>query len=477
MNTTETLPETEIVHEQHSEATEIKIAYIGGGSRQWAVGLMSDLALTPRLSGTLALYDIDFEAAAYNQRLSEEIFSHPQSQTKFTVRPERSLAETLRGADFVVISIEPGPTALRYADLEIPASYGILQTVGDTTGPGGIVRALRSIPIFRGLAREIMEHCPKAWVINYTNPMTLCTAALFAEAPGIKAFGCCHEVFNTQKLLAELVEKWFGADAPPREEIELDIAGVNHFTWATKAVWKGRDLMPGLQGMIREEGFFRSRGAVAEKRRANQEWFSSDSLVAFDLLRRFGALGAAGDRHLVEFMPGYLGSEAELHRWGVVRTPFWWREERSRQPARALGSYTGKPLTPTGEEGVLQMEALLGLRPLTTNVNVPNAGQIPALPHGHVVETYAEFRQNAIRPLLAAPLPAGAAALTRRTVDAQSLTLQASLESNLDLAFQAILLDPLVNLPVDDAWKMFREMVAYVRDAFPGQGLEKLMPR
>ena len=125
------------------------------------------------------------------------------------------MADALRGADFVVLSIEPGPTEARYADLVIPAKYGILQPVGDTTGPGGIARALRAVPIYTDFALKIERYCPKAWVINYTNPMTLCMAALYAATPKIKAFGCCHEVFHTQKRLAGLVAAWTGISPTP----------------------------------------------------------------------------------------------------------------------------------------------------------------------------------------------------------------------------------------------------------------------
>lgn len=483
MTTTE-LPIDKIVHDTHSAvngrepgprrspATEIKIAYIGGGSRSWAIGLMCDLALSGTLTGTLALYDIDHAAAEHNVQLSSEIFSHPEANSSFHVRTERKLADALRGADFVVISIEPGPTGLRYADLEIPAKYGVLQTVGDTTGPGGLVRALRSVPLFREFARAIMEHCPKAWVINYTNPMALCTATLYAEAPGIKAFGCCHEVFGTQKLLAKLVADWFEVDQPEREEIHLEIAGVNHFTWATGARWKEHDLMPRLREHIQAPDFFRSRKEEADAAKARRAWFDSEKLIAFDLLRRFGALGAAGDRHLVEFMPGYLSSEAELHRWGVVITPYSWRMERMKAPLKPLGTYVGQPLKPTGEEGVQQIEALLGLRHLVTNVNLPNAGQMADLPRGLIVETYADFQQNGIRPVLGAALPPGAASHVRRAADEQALTLAAALGQDLQLAYQALVSHPLVqHLPPDTAWEMLQEMIQSIGEHFPESGL------
>nr|HPN85325.1 alpha-glucosidase/alpha-galactosidase [Victivallales bacterium] len=216
---------------------EIKIAYIGGGSRYWARELVGDLALCPHICGELALYDLDYEAALKNIEVANEIFNRPASRTKFKVTVAKKAQDALKGADFVICSIEPGPTQMRYADLEIPAKYGIVQTVGDSTGPGGIVRALRSIPIKMHYARLVMKYCPKAWVINYTNPMTLCTAAFYAADPKIKAFGCCHEVFGTQRFLVEKVNEWFGAEDVKRQDIILDIAGVNHFTFATSATW------------------------------------------------------------------------------------------------------------------------------------------------------------------------------------------------------------------------------------------------
>lgn len=304
-----------------TDTTHIKIAYIGGGSREWAVKLMTDLALSDKLAGVLELYDLDSEAVHHNQELGKQIFAHPDALTKFQVKVSKSLRQALSGADFVVISIEPGPISLREADLDIPASYGILQTVGDTTGPGGILRALRSVPIYRQFATAIMEECPQAWVINYTNPMAICTAALHALAPGIKAFGCCHEVFGTQKMLAGLVRQWFEVEEPPREEIKLDICGINHFTFATESRWKEIDLMPLIRAMIEADGFFSDRSASAGKAKSEGRWFASEGLVAYDLLRRFGALGAAGDRHLAEFLPWILTSEEELHRWGGCRHP------------------------------------------------------------------------------------------------------------------------------------------------------------
>jgi len=450
---------------------EIKIAYIGGGSRYWARDLITELALTPRLEGRIDLYDLNHQAALRNVAVADRIYQRPEARTRFTVRAVRRLADALKGADFVVLSIEPGPTEMRFADLVIPARHGILQPVGDTTGPGGIARALRAVPLYAAFGRAIAEHCPRAWVINYTNPMTLCTAALHAAAPGIKAFGCCHEVFHTQHDLARYVAKWFGVPRPPRQTIRLDIAGVNHFTWATAASWENHDLFPKLRETVADPLCFRSRRAYARDLRRRQRWFEYARLVALDLFRRFGALGSAGDRHLVEFVPWYATSESNLHRWGVILTPYSYRLARSRLPDQPLAHYSRTPIKTSEEEGVRMMEALLGLQPLDTNVNLPNRGQMADAPLGAVVETYAQLRRDRATPVVAKRLPPGAQALVRRIIEVQALTLRAALTRDVDLAFQALLADPLVHLSTDQAWTMFTAMLRHLRPCLPGWGI------
>ncbi len=445
---------------------EIKIAYIGGGSRYWARELVGDLALCPHICGELALYDLDYEAALKNIEVANEIFNRPASRTKFKVTVAKKAQDALKGADFVICSIEPGPTQMRYADLEIPAKYGIVQTVGDSTGPGGIVRALRSIPIKMHYARLVMKYCPKAWVINYTNPMTLCTAAFYAADPKIKAFGCCHEVFGTQRFLVEKVNEWFGAEDVKRQDIILDIAGVNHFTFATSATWKDKDLFKNLSKLVSESSTFRDRTAKSRENVRKGLWFASDKLVSLDYFRRFGALGAAGDRHLVEFVPWYLSSEKELHRWGVLCTPFSWRIKRNERSSKL--NMDPAVINPSGEEGVQQILALLGVEKLDTNVNLPNCGQISDLPAGAIVETYAQFRRDSISPVVAKPLPPGLAEAVRRVASVQQMTLKAVVESDKELAFHALINDPLVRIPTDKAWKMFNEMLEYTKEYLEG---------
>ncbi len=447
---------------------EIKIAYIGGGSRGWAHGLMEDLALTEEIHGELVLYDIDHPAAEMNVDVAKKIFSHEQAKTSFDVRAETDPDAALKDADFVVMSIEPGPMKMRYADLVIPEKHGILQPVGDSTGPGGILRGMRACPVYMDYAHRIMANCPNAWVINYTNPMTLCTTALYDAEPEIKAFGCCHEVFGTQNYVAELVKKWFDVDKPARHDIKLDVAGVNHFTMATAAHWNGNDLMPHLKEMIAADGYFDPCTENALKRKEEKKWFSSDQRIAADLLRRFGVLGAAGDRHLAEFVPWYLESEEILHRWGVILTPYKYRIKEDEKRKKNAGTWDKDKLGGTGEEGVLQMLALLGLRTLDSNVNLPNRGQMQQAPNGAIVETYAQFRQDSVKPVVSRPLPPAAWSLVERIIRVQQLTIEAARTKDKDLAFQALLIDPLVSLPTDRAHDMFTEMCEYAAEELPG---------
>ncbi|MFW5751154.1 MAG: alpha-galactosidase [Planctomycetota bacterium] len=461
------------------QRTDIQIAYIGGGSTSWARTLMSDLALTPELGGEIRLYDIDYARAVANQDRAPEIFDHAESKTSFTVRAVRSVAEALRGADYVIMSILPGPMQMFANDLDIPLRYGIVQTVGDTTGPGGISRSLRSVPIFADYARQVMEHSPDAWVINYTNPMTLCTQAMFAAAPGIKAIGCCHEVFGTRGWVASMVARERGIDSLHRREIDIDLIGLNHFTFFTRASYRGEDVFPIVRAFMERDGYFRDRTADALERNRIGRFGSCDGLIQLDFLRRFGVIGAAGDRHLVEFVPWYIDSEDTLHRWGVSVTTSaarlgTWRPPVGDRESAVGGGAARKPkpvqtgLKRSKEEGVDLMLALSGLRDIDTNVNVPNRGQIDFLPRGHVVETLASVRTDALSPWSATPPPLALQTHLRRIADTQQLTLEAALTCDRDCALQAMLSDPLVRLDTDRASALLEELLAANAAALPG---------
>ena len=455
----------------------VTITVIGGAGRYWSPVVLRDLALCDRLAGEVRLFDQRSSAA--NAVFGNAIFQHRDSKTEFRVTWTTDPRRALRGADFVLIGISPGSARLFANDLDIPLRHGILQTVGDTTGPGGISRALRTVPLMTRFAEAVMEHCPAAWVINYANPMTLATASLYAAAPRIKAFGSCHEVAAAHRRLALIADPCAAATRRPQAHIHLDVAGVNHFTFATAARCGRTDLFPLLDRQIREPGCFADQTAYARDNATRGAFWDHRGLIALDLYRRFGVLGAAGDRHLAEFVPWYLAEgEAGLHRWGVVATPSslrlgTWRAAPGVTPApNPLDLPPGVPerLTPSGEEGVAQMCALAGAGDLITNVNLPNAGQMPGLPLGAVVETNAAFQADSVRPIAPKSLPEAVEALVRRIVDVHRLTLLAGRTRDFDTALQAILLDPLCRLSTDHAAVLLRELIDANREMLPGWG-------
>ena len=247
-------------------------------------------------------------------------------------------------------------------------------------------------------------HISEAWVINYTNPMTVCVKTLYRTFPEIKAFGCCHEVFGTQKLLGKALEDILQIKDAQREDIRVNVVGVNHFTWLTSAQYKNIDLFP----VYREFALKYKDTGFGEKTDENwmNKFFDSLEMVKLDLFLKYGAIAAAGDRHLAEFCPGswYLKNPDTAHSWGFKLTPVAWRkEDLKKRLARSERLYKGEEemvINTTGEEGVQQMRSLLGLRDLVTNVNIPNYGQIPNLPLGAVVETNAHFCADSVLSLI-----------------------------------------------------------------------------
>ena len=452
------------MYDQGNQFHDVKIAYIGGGSRGWAWGLMSDLVSAPDINGKVALYDIDKKAALDNAVIGNKFNSAEGALSHWDYEATDTLEEALQGANFVVISILPGTFNEMQSDVHTPEKYGIWQSVGDTSGPGGIIRALRTVPMMQAIAKAVEKCCPDAWVINYTNPMTVSVKTLYETFPGIKAFGCCHEVFGTQKLLATALEELRGIEGVQRRDIKVNVVGVNHFTWLTEARYQNMDLFELYDELVEkfgEEGYYRGK----DKNWMNNS-FACCNKVKFDLYKRYGVIAAAGDRHLAEFCPGkwYLESPEAVRSWGFGLTTVDWRKEdlkkRLQKSADRISGAEKVTLQNTGEDGVNQIRALLGLADMVTNVNIPNQGQIPNLPLGAVVETNAVFSDNSVRPVQAGPIPKSIHSLISRICAEQEVVVKAAIDRDLEQAFQAFAADPLVDLNVSDGRKLFDEMVA-----------------
>lgn len=453
---------------QKDKVSDLKIAYIGGGSKGWAWGLMSDLAAEASLSGTVALYDIDFDAAKTNEIIGNTLKNREDVKGEWCYICVETLSEALVNADFVVISILPGTFEEMESDVHTPEIYGIYQSVGDTVGPGGLMRALRTIPMYVEIAEAIKTYCPKAWVINYTNPMTLCVKTLYHVFPEIKAVGCCHEVFGTQNLLSAALKDVEGIEGVSREDIKVNVLGINHFTWIDRATWQGVDLFPIYKKFVEK---YYARGFILDE---SQHWmnnmFACAHSVKFDLFQRYGLIAAAGDRHLAEFCPGawYLKNPETVYQWMFGLTSVSWRKEdlkkREERSERLKTGIEVFHIHETGEEGVRMMKALLGLGDLITNVNLPNSGQMLGVPKGSVVETNAIFQKDNVIPLLAGELPVQVNALVNRHIYNQQSILKAVMDKDRNIAFAAFINDPLVTCDLAAAVDLFDRMTANTKE-------------
>lgn len=442
---------------------DIQITYIGGGSRGWAWSLMSDLATEEKLLGTVKLYDIDYEAALSNEKIGNVLAKREDVKSKWSYKAEKNLDEALKGADFVIISILPGTFDEMFSDVHTPEQYGIYQSVGDTVGPGGLIRGLRTVPMYVKFAKSIEKNCPNAWVINYTNPMSICMKALYTVFPQIKAFGCCHEVFNTQVLLTHVLKEMKGIEGVKREEIKVNVLGINHFTWLDHASYKNIDLVPIYKEFV--DKYYVEGYEIGKTGNWMNDSFSCANRIKFDLFKRYGLIAAAGDRHLAEFMQGnwYIENPETVMHWKFGLTSVSWRkrdlEERLAKSRRLVSGEEAFDIKSSGEDGVKQIKALVGLEDLVTNVNVPNKGQISNLGLGNIVETNALFRRDQVIPLMAGELPGPIQSIAMRHISNQNAIVEAALTKDRNKAFIAFVNDPLVTISLEDAEELFKQMI------------------
>ena len=451
------------------DVKNLHISYLGGGSRAWAQNLMNDLAKDGEIGGQIRLYDIDVESAKKNAVIGNMLSQREDVKGKWEYICCEKIEDALTGADFVVISILPGTFDEMESDVHAPEEYGIYQSVGDTTGPGGIVRALRTLPMFKEFALAIKENCPNAWVINFTNPMSMCVRTLYKVFPEIKAFGCCHEVFGTQRLLCKILKEKYGVDAV-RDDIRVNIVGVNHFTFLTEAKYKGMDLIPVYDAYIDEHGG-KLRASKEAKHWANGAYVTTER-VKFTLFKRYGAIAAAGDRHLAEFCPGkwFLADKKTIKKYGFSLTTVAWRKlEQAQRIERQNKRFAGElfELRDSGEETVRQIKALLGLGDFVTNVNVPNVGQVGNNPLDVVVETNAFFSGDSVRPVYAGEIPTALNALIMRVIEEQETVTDAALNGNYEQAFVAFMNNPNVCLPEEKARELFDKMLFNTKKYLP----------
>ena len=274
-----------------------------------------------------------------------------------------------------------------------------------------------------------------------------------------------------------MLEDTLGISGIDRTEIKVNVTGINHFTWLTAAHYQDMDLLPLYAKFVEkyaESGFLKGK---------DDNWmnnvFDCSHKVKFDLFRRYGVIAAAGDRHLAEFCEGnwYLSSPERVREMGFALTPVSWRKSDLKERLqKSEDKRSGKmpiKLSQTGEDGVNQIRAILGLHTLVANVNLPNVGQIPNLPLGAVVETNAVFTSGSVTPVMAGEIPNSIYPLVARVMSLQETVVEAAAKRDIELAFQAFVNDPLVDLGLDDARRLYDEMLRNTADYLGEYGVKK----
>jgi len=420
----------------------VQITVVGGGSYQWTPELLADLMGTPSLHGAhIVLEDVDPAPLPKMHALAGRLNDALDAGATISSTTEQRRA--LEGADFVIVTISTGGFSSMAVDLEVPERFGIRQSVGDTVGPGGISRALRNIPVLVGIARDMAEVCPDAWLLNITNPMTVLTRAICRETP-IKTVGLCHEVGNWCLDLAIALGR-------PAEAIRPQVAGVNHFPVITALDVDGQDGLELLGQVVADAGGLGALAPVPGRADADPFTpldFARRHVLSLTLLERWGAVPAAGDRHLAEFLPSVLTEESGWGAdFGIECTTIADRQRHQDGYVADVDAWlSGAQELQTWKSGELPapvIDALVSGTPLEAPVNIPNAGQCPDLPMDAVVESMGVVDAEGIRGRDQLRTPPPIAELLRRHVAVQELTVEAALTGDRGLAAAAFALDPL----------------------------------
>jgi len=429
-----------------------RIAIIGGGSYQWVPKLLVDLANTPALHDAEVLIE-DIEPAPIPRMV--ELVEHIASTRGIGLRASGTTDQraALAGADFVVVSISTGGFAAMRHDLEVPERFGLRQSVGDTVGPGGIVRALRNVPVLVGIARDMEDVCSDAWMLNLTNPMTALCRAVTRETE-IRAIGLCHEITIAQFMVSLMLDVSF-------LDLQLTVAGVNHLPFITAIDADGKDGFDLLRDLL-DHADERADEPLAmalpadlghEPTSGSGEWTKADLLrvnqVKLECFRRYGVFPGAGDRHVAEFFPDFLTPATNWGAdWGVDLTSI---ADRERWQEQYIGEFEtmlaadAVDAMPSGELVAAVIQCMLTNAPGWFPLNLPNTGQVADLPRDVVVESMCVVDGNGARGRDEVSLPSEAAAILQRVSRAQECTVEAALTGDRTLVVEAMGLDPLTS--------------------------------
>jgi alpha-galactosidase len=421
----------------------IKVAILGAGSAVFAQQLITDLLSIPgQEQGTLALVDVDSERLELAHRMGEKLIA--LSGRSWTAEASTDRRRVLPGCDYVINTIEVAGLRNVRPDYEIPLKYGVDQCVGDTTGPGGVFKMLRTGPAWLEILRDVEDLCPLAPVMNYTNPMSALTL-LALRATRLSVVGLCHSVQCTSQQLAGYLDV-------PLVELRWHCGGINHLAWFTELWHQGEDMYPHLRRAARDPKVYEA------------------DPVRFEVLRHFGAFVTESSGHFSEYVPyfrkrpdllkrytgaGYLGESGfYANHWPQ------WRVEADETIRAQLAGESEINLGRSDEYASVIVEAMETDQAAVIHGNVLNAGLIENLPAGGCVEVPVLVNGTGLHPEHFGTLPPQLAALDAAHMYAHELMVEAVLELDRAAALHALMLDPLsaaVCSP-EEIGQMFEEM-------------------
>jgi alpha-galactosidase len=432
-----------------------KITFIGAGSLGFTRNLARDILTFPLMrDATLTLMDINAERLEFARKAVQRFVDEGNYPAKVEATMDR--VEALEGADAVLVTILAGGTDVWRYDIEIPKQYGVDTNIGDTRGPSGIFRALRTLPVMLGIVKDMERHCPDAFMLNYTNPMAMLCRAMQRES-FIRLTGLCHSVQGTASMLA----RWIGA---PMEEVTYTCAGINHQAFYLNYEWNGRDAYPLIreavkqpdvynEEIVRNEMFLHLDYYVTESSGHNSEynwWFRKRP----DLIEKYCIHGTGWNPGeyayiLKEYQRREDSWKEDAEQWFAAETPI--SLERGHEYAAHI------------------INALQGGEIYQFNGNVPNTGVITNLPEGACVEVPVFVDKAGFHPVHVGPLPPQLVALVHISATIEEMAVEAALTGDARLVFQAIAYDPLTAavLSLAEIKTMVNEMFQKNRDYLP----------
>ena len=425
-----------------------RIALIGAGSTIFAKRLIGDILLTPELAGDtqIALHDIDEDRLRTSEIVTRRIAEKLGLNTLVFASTDRR--KVLVGADYVIFMMQVGgykPSTI--IDFEIPKKYGLRQTIADTLGVGGIMRALRTIPVIRDILRDMEGVCPRAILLNYVNPMAMLCMAINQIAPGINMVGLCHSVQGTAEQLAKDLNENVS-------DIEYFCVGINHMSFYLRFEKKLNGLNEDLYPRLRE---------IAEKKSMPE-----DNRVRYEMLKRLGFFVTESSEHFSEYTPWFIKRDRPdlIDEFNIPLDEYITRCEKQisewdEQRINLENKNQSIEVCQSHEYAASIINGLENDKEVTINGNVSNDGLIDNLPGNISVEVPCIINRNGIQPVKVGIIPTHLAALMMTNINVQQLTVEAALSGEKKHVYHAAMLDPhtAAELSVDEIWHLVDDLL------------------